>query len=344
MDQELYQLIVEAKEGKITSFESLITKYKGAVYRQAYSMLNDHMEAEDVTQDVFVKVYYSLTTLESPYAFTSWVTKITFNLCYDRIEKKKKKATIASGNLEQISQKHSLSTDRTMERKNLQLTIEEAMNSLSLEQREILILRDIQGYTYDEISESLKIPVGTVKSRLYNARLALKKNYHNEVIVLNHPEELISSYIDEELEESDRILVEEHLQTCDRCLNLFNEIKELKNLIHFTYQSIQAPSTIEEKIMVKINQEETMIMSIVNKIPWLPMILPLLILVLYITSQPLRLSLGIISSMAKVIFHLIPIVVNIVPFLLGSIIFTSLVAVLFSLWSLRQLMVKKAIF
>jgi len=175
LDQDLYQLIIEAKEGKISSFEALITKYKGAVYRQAYSMLNDHMEAEDITQDVFVKVYYSLSTLESPYAFTTWVTRITFNLCYDLIEKKKRKATISSESVEYGSQKHLVSSENSMERKNLQLTIEEAMKNLSLEQREILILRDIQGYTYDEISDSLKIPVGTVKSRLYNARLALKR-------------------------------------------------------------------------------------------------------------------------------------------------------------------------
>jgi len=161
---------------------------------------------------------------------------------------------------------------------------------------------------------------------------------------LKHPEELISAFVDDKLAESERQMVEEHLQTCNHCLNLFNELKEMKNLIHFTYQSIQVPNDIEEKVLSRIVQEESFALSIVNKIPWIPMILPLLIFVLYFTSQPLRLSIRVLSSMAKVVIHLIPTVVNIVPFLMGSIIFISFVAVLFSLWSLRQLMVKKAIF
>ncbi|TCS81253.1 RNA polymerase sigma factor [Tepidibacillus fermentans] len=174
MDQELFQLISEAKEGKQDAFEQLITRYKGAVYRQAYAMLGDHMEAEDVTQEVFVKIYYSLSSLESAYAFTSWLTKITFNLCYDLIEKRKKKVTVTSENLDQLTRPNPPPSSRLIERKDLQLTLQEAMQNLSLEHREVIVLRDIQGYSYDEIAKLLKVPSGTVKSRLYHARLALK--------------------------------------------------------------------------------------------------------------------------------------------------------------------------
>ncbi|MFV9510226.1 RNA polymerase sigma factor [Tepidibacillus sp. LV47] len=171
MDLELFQLISEAKEGKQDAFEQLMTRYKGVVYRQAYAMLGDHMEAEDVTQEVFLKIYNSLSSLESPYAFTSWVTKITLNLCYDQIEKRKKKMAVTSENLDQLARSPS---GGLIERKELLLTLQKTMQKLSLEHREVIILRDIQGYSYNEIAKILQVPVGTVKSRLYHARLALK--------------------------------------------------------------------------------------------------------------------------------------------------------------------------
>lgn len=168
MDEELYQLIVAAKKGKVEAFAQLMGRFKGKVYRQAYAMLNDESEAQDVAQESFVKAYYSLGKLKSEYAFVSWLTQIVFHLCYDRLQKKKKEEHLT----ENLQKEGSFTS--SMEQAHLKLTIEEALAQLSVEHREVIVLRDIQGFSYDEIAEVLNIPVGTVKSRVHLSRLALR--------------------------------------------------------------------------------------------------------------------------------------------------------------------------
>lgn len=170
MDQELYIIISEAKKGKKEAFAQLLTHYKGQVFRHAFAMLGDRMEAEDISQEAFIKVYYSLNKLESEYAFTSWLTRIVSRLCYDRIQKRRKETTMLfNGRLKDVGE-----PDQIIERTQLQLTITEAMAKISPEHREAIVLRDVEGYSYEEIAKILEIPLGTVKSRINAARLALR--------------------------------------------------------------------------------------------------------------------------------------------------------------------------
>ncbi|MDP1511891.1 RNA polymerase sigma factor [Paenibacillus ottowii] len=169
MDQELFRLIGKAKSGETEAFALLVKQYKDRVFRFAFGMLSDRMEAEDVSQEAFIKAYYSLSNLENSYAFSSWLTRIVSNLCYDRIKKRKKENIVSSDQIEA-----GIST-QGIERRDLHLTIEEAMKTLSPEHREAILLRDVEGYTYDEIAGMLHIPLGTVKSRINAARLQLRK-------------------------------------------------------------------------------------------------------------------------------------------------------------------------
>ncbi len=175
MDQELFRLIGKAKSGDTDAFALLVKQYKDQVFRFAFGMLSDRMEAEDVSQEAFIKAYYSLSRLENSYAFSSWLTRIVSNLCYDRIQKRKKENTLSSERIE------ASMSEQGMERSDLHLTIEEAMKTLSPEQREAILLRDVEGYTYDEIAGMLNIPLGTVKSRIHAARLMLRKEMKKEV-------------------------------------------------------------------------------------------------------------------------------------------------------------------
>ncbi|BAU29159.1 RNA polymerase sigma-70 factor (ECF subfamily) [Aneurinibacillus soli] len=173
MDHELYGLIGRASQGEQEAFVQLINRYKGAVFRQAYAMLHDRMEAEDVSQEAFLKVYSSLAKLEQAYAFVPWLAQIVSRLCYDRIRKKKRENTFIEEDIEK--QIFFTQAPSSVEQKHVQLNIEEAMQKLSPEHRMAITLRDIQGFSYDEMAEILKIPVGTVKSRIHAARLALRK-------------------------------------------------------------------------------------------------------------------------------------------------------------------------
>lgn len=175
MDQELYKIISYAKSGDKDAFALLVKKYKEKVFRFAFGMLSDRMEAEDVSQEAFIKAFYSLSKLENEYAFTSWLTRIVSNLCYDRIQKRRKENLISSELIET-----NISSNE-MERTDLNMTIQEAMKILSLEHREVVLLRDVEGYSYDEIAAMLNIPLGTVKSRINTARLLLRKEMKCEL-------------------------------------------------------------------------------------------------------------------------------------------------------------------
>ncbi|MEX1031495.1 MAG: sigma-70 family RNA polymerase sigma factor [Paenibacillaceae bacterium] len=167
MDEELFDYIHRAKQGDRDAFTKLVERYKDQVFRHAVGMLGDRMEAEDVSQEAFIKAFYSISNLEHKYAFTSWMIRIVSNLCKDRL-KQRGKIVYAD---ESIIRGEQLGYVESHEN----LTIEEAMNRLTIEQREVVLLHDVQGFRYEEISEMVGVPLGTVKSRLFSARLALRK-------------------------------------------------------------------------------------------------------------------------------------------------------------------------
>lgn len=169
---DLHELIIRAKKGDQIAFRQLVTAYKGSVFRHAFALLNDRMEAEDVTQEAFVKAYYSLAQLKNEYAFVSWLTRVVTNLCYDKNKKLAKKKAMATEELnENVSEKGPSPIEHTL----MNMSIKEALQKIPIDHRNVLILREIQGYSYAEISELLHIPLGTVKSRISAAREGLKK-------------------------------------------------------------------------------------------------------------------------------------------------------------------------
>lgn len=173
MDQELYQLVYDAKRGNIEAFTQLVKRSKGSVYRQALAMVNDATEAEDIAQEAFVKAYISLSKLESEYAFAAWLTRIVSRLCHDRVQKRKREQQLTRDNLDERIPASDASRG-SAEQMQWQINIREALQKLSVEHREAIVLRDIQGFSYDEMADILQIPAGTVKSRIHAARLALR--------------------------------------------------------------------------------------------------------------------------------------------------------------------------
>jgi RNA polymerase sigma factor (sigma-70 family) len=171
VDEELHRIIHEAKRGSKDAFATLVHRFKDHVYRYAYGMLGDPMEAEDASQEAFIKCYYSLSRLENEFSFASWLTRIISNVCFDRLKKQQreiKSATGTSGDFEyRDAVDYRLAED-------LKKSIEEGMRQLSPDHRQMILLHDVQGYRYEEIAKLLGIPLGTVKSRLNAARLALR--------------------------------------------------------------------------------------------------------------------------------------------------------------------------
>ncbi|NOU62733.1 sigma-70 family RNA polymerase sigma factor [Paenibacillus sp. LMG 31461] len=175
VDHELNDIIGKAMSGDKEAFALLVSRFKDSVFRYAYGMLGDRMEAEDVAQEAFIKAFYAISKLDNSYAFTSWLKRIISNLCYDRIQKQKKTSAVSG----ELIEKQRSNND--IERTDLHITIEEAMSKLSPEHREVIILKDVEGYSYDELAGMLHIPLGTVKSRINAARLLLRKEMLREM-------------------------------------------------------------------------------------------------------------------------------------------------------------------
>ena len=168
--------------GNKNNFSRLIDKYKNMVYNLAYRMCNNSQEAQDISQESFLRTYQSLNRFNPNYKFSTWLYQITLNIIRDRFKKKMFKPTsfdapIASNDsnyfLQPTDSKHDPEEILTKQEKAYH--VQQAILSLPLKYREVTILRHLQDLSYIEIANILKVPTGTVKIRLYRAREQLRE-------------------------------------------------------------------------------------------------------------------------------------------------------------------------
>lgn len=170
-------LVRLAREGDRPSFNQLVLKYRNRVVGIAARMLADRAEAEDLAQDVFVKVYHSLRDFNGDALFSTWLYRIAVNHCFNRKRKRKREREVieladevAPGDSTHAAAPHTL-----FERKQLTLQLERAIREIREEWRIVLILRDVEGLSYEEIAACLKVELGTVRSRLHRARAEVQE-------------------------------------------------------------------------------------------------------------------------------------------------------------------------
>lgn len=162
-----FELIEKIRAGDHQAFTTFVTEYTPYVYRTAFALLQDPTEAEDISQEVFLKVYHSIYQLNDVKAFSSWLKKIVTNSCLDCL-KKSRGIPVPDKDLELIPA-------RPFDNWDQRLIVQEALKELASEYRQVLVMREWQGYDYSEIAQLLSIPVGTVKSRIHTARMHLRK-------------------------------------------------------------------------------------------------------------------------------------------------------------------------
>lgn len=179
MDIEIVDKIIK---GDIDAFSCLIDKYEKMVYNLAFRMFNNISDAEDITQEVFLKIYRNIEKCAGKSSIKTWVYTITYNTCIDEIRKRKGKKDI-SFDMEIEGEENDFSfeiasneptPEQALMQKEGLLDIEQAINSLNEQNRTIVYLRDIKGLSYNDISTITGLNVGTVKSRLNRARNILK--------------------------------------------------------------------------------------------------------------------------------------------------------------------------
>ncbi len=173
-------LIEQSRQGQLEAFNQLVLRYQNLVYSVAYRLMNDGASAGDVTQDTFIKAYQRINTFKGG-NFKAWLTRIASNLCYDELRRQKRRPQTY---LEDMSPEDSddpvpiPSDDSTPEevaqQSELQQAIQQCISALKDDQRTVLVLSDVQGMSYQEIADSISVQIGTVKSRLSRARLAVR--------------------------------------------------------------------------------------------------------------------------------------------------------------------------
>ncbi len=171
-------LVSRCKHRDAEAFTLLVDRYQARVYGYVRRMLRSIEDAEDVSQEVFIKAFQNIDSFDSRASFSTWLFKIASNLCIDKLRKQEKENRVGFESLEiddTVSFDKSWDPEASLNAKELAIAIEKSITQLSNKLKPVLLLHDQQNLGYEEIAEILSIPVGTVKSRLFLAREELKK-------------------------------------------------------------------------------------------------------------------------------------------------------------------------
>jgi RNA polymerase sigma-70 factor, ECF subfamily len=173
-DNELIRRSIAGDKG---AYGMLVTRYMQRAYYLARTFTGSHEDALDMSQDAFVRLWRSLKKLDPDKDFFPYFYAILRNLCLNAVRNAKKRAMPFSSTMNdsEISGTASIPPDSVVTLSELPGMVEKAMERISAEDREIILLKDVHGYSYKEIAVLLTIPIGTVMSRLYTARSRFKK-------------------------------------------------------------------------------------------------------------------------------------------------------------------------
>ncbi len=173
------QLIAAAQNGDLPAFNQLVLRYQNLAYNVAYRILGDPDLAADATQDAFLKAFKALGSFRGG-AFKPWMLRIVTNTCYDYLRSAKRRPSdslddaMESGEHSPRLHDRREGPDSYVERQELSQMIQWAISQLNYDQRAVVTLVDIQGFSYEEAADILGISIGTVKSRLSRARAKLR--------------------------------------------------------------------------------------------------------------------------------------------------------------------------
>jgi RNA polymerase sigma-70 factor (ECF subfamily) len=173
-------LVERCQAGDLTAFEPLVEKYRQRVWRLAHNILRDREEAWDVAQEAFIRAYQALPSFRGQSAFYTWLFRIVMNLAADRARQRAARGRafgterVPEEDWERVMRDQGVAPDSSAAQMEDRERIAKALDSLSEDHRTIIMLSDLEGLSYREIAEVLDVPMGTVMSRLHNARKRLR--------------------------------------------------------------------------------------------------------------------------------------------------------------------------
>ena len=182
-DKSDYELIDVAISGDEDAFGIIMRRYENSLYGLIYKMVRNHEETQDLVQEAFIKSYNALESFNKQYSFSTWLFKIASNNCIDHLRKRRLQTTSIDvpiqtdeGSISQELPDNSYSPEKDSLRNEMFESIDSIIEELPKKYKQVIILRHKEDKSYEEIAQSLDIPIGTVKARIFRARELLKKS------------------------------------------------------------------------------------------------------------------------------------------------------------------------
>ena len=178
MQREDDRLVEKALDGDARAFEILMEKHESKMYAVALRMCKTREAAQDCLQDAMLRIYKALPTFKGQSSFSTWAYRITMNTCLDDLRRKKVRQAQSLDQMLEIGWApvdENNSTERHLENSELKRNLSRAIQTLPEEMRAAVVLRDVQGFSYEEIANMLSTNVGTVKSRISRGREKLRE-------------------------------------------------------------------------------------------------------------------------------------------------------------------------
>lgn len=187
MQSRDWDLVKRAQAGDMAAFTELVVHYKDRLFNFIYRMIHSREEAEDLLQEVFLRVYKSLSSYSPQFQFSTWIYRIAQNLCIDTLRKQRVPTVSVDcplGDDEDLVMElpdQSMSPEVLFESADLRREVESAIADLPPKYRAVIVLRHLQGLSYEEISLITDLPVNTVKTHIFRARRILRERLKDVV-------------------------------------------------------------------------------------------------------------------------------------------------------------------
>jgi RNA polymerase sigma-70 factor (ECF subfamily) len=169
-DEELIRL---SQKGDLESFGVLVERYQKRVFAVVYGLVHDADEAQDLTQESFIRAYHAIENFRGASRFYTWIYRITVNLCMDHFRKEGAERSRLSA--EQSMEFDPLTPDLVAAQREMSQAVHQAIRALPVDQRTVIVLRELEGLSYKEIAQVVGSSMGTVMSRLFYARKRLRE-------------------------------------------------------------------------------------------------------------------------------------------------------------------------
>lgn len=229
MGQPDATLIAAAQAGDRRAIDELLARYEEPIYRFGLRMCGDEESAREVLQETMLAAFRNLPGFRGEAALSTWLFQIARSFCI-----KERRGVPRTTPLDAEAPSQTPPPDMQVHARQIGQALAEAIASLPTEQREVLVLRDVEGLSAQEAAEVVGVEIGALKSRLHRARMALRARLANVVATAPEPcPELsheLAAYAASEIDQAACIKIEQHLATCSRCTGACDALKRTVSL------------------------------------------------------------------------------------------------------------------